>query len=191
MRHQIALGIGLPTRQCRPAGAPTSALPAHSTIQLQGDFSSFSGLLAQPRAEANFQMGSTQCVSFWIVAVMLGTCAGFGAGYLTGTQLAQSQQQDAVRQELLKQLVATKAAIEIGLALGDLRASEKNVQTALELAANRLNDEQRQVAGKALHAISQTVAAWEETFSKCHAGRDGYVWLGDFAPKRVGKPEVQ
>ena len=117
----------------------------------------------------------------WIIATILGTCARFSAGYLTGTRLAQSPGQDATRQELLKQLVATKAVIETGVALDEFRASDKNVQTALELAANRLNDDQSQAARQALHAISQTVAAWDETFTKCHAGRDGYVWLGDFA----------
>jgi hypothetical protein len=58
-----------------------------------------------------------------------------------------------------------------------------------ELAANRLGDDQRQAAEKALYAISQTVAAWDETLSTCHAGKDGYVWLGDFARNGSENPD--
>ena len=60
----------------------------------------------------------------WIMAFILGTGAGFGAGYLTATNAAPGQQ-DALRQELLKQLVAAKAGLETGLALGELRTSKK------------------------------------------------------------------
>jgi hypothetical protein len=106
----------------------------------------------------------------WIVAVILGTSAGFGGGYLTATQLSQTARQDAVRQELLKQLVATKAGIETGLSLTDLRGEEKHVKAAFDLASDRLDDRQKQYIAEALDAISLTHAAWQETLTTCHSG---------------------
>jgi hypothetical protein len=132
----------------------------------------------------------------WIVAVILGTSAGFGGGYMTATQLSRSAQQDvlrqellkrhdAARQEILKELVAAKAGIETGLAVADLRNSEKQVRAALDLGLKSLNERQKQAAVEALHAISQTVGGWDETFRGCHAGREGYVYLVEDTDGRI------
>jgi hypothetical protein len=132
----------------------------------------------------------------WIVAIIVGISAGFSGGYMKATQLSQSAQQDALRQEalkrddaarqeLLKELVVAKAGIETGLAMADLRNSEKQVRAALDLALNSLNDRQKPAAVDALHAISQTVGAWDETLTGCHVGREGYVHLFEDLTGRI------
>jgi len=110
-----------------------------------------------------------------IIALVLGIALGFGSGLFTARQV--SGQQDAARQDLLKQLIAAKAEIESGLSVSDFRKSEKEVRAALDLASNGLTNRQKPAAADALHAISQTVAAWDETLTMCHNGGNGYVGL--------------
>jgi len=115
-------------------------------------------------------------------ALGIGLIVGFVGGFLTAAQLSKSsvfERQDPTRQDLLKQLVATKSGIESGLTVGDLRKSETELRTAFDLASNGLNDRQRPAVAAALHAVTQTVAVWDETLTKCHAGSDGYVGLGE------------
>jgi len=115
----------------------------------------------------------------WIVAVIIGIGAGFGGGFLTATKLSEAARQDAVRRDLLKQLIAAKASIESGLSLADLRASEKHVRAELDLVSTRLTDRQKPAAIQALDAISQTVAAWDETFTRCHSADEAVALLGN------------
>jgi hypothetical protein len=74
------------------------------------------------------------------------------------------------RQDLLKQLVGTKAAITTGLSMAALTERETQIRAAAELAERDLNVSQRQAVDAAIDAIAKTRAAWQLTFESCYRG---------------------
>jgi len=74
------------------------------------------------------------------------------------------------RQDLLKQLVGTKAAITTGLSMAALTEHETQIRAAAELAERDLNVSQRQAVDAAIDAIAKTRAAWQLTFERCYRG---------------------
>jgi hypothetical protein len=76
-----------------------------------------------------------------LAALVIGLIVGFGGGFVTAAKVSKIsvfERRDPTRQDLLKQLVATKSGIESGLTVGDLRKSETELRTAFDLASNGL-----------------------------------------------------
>ena len=115
----------------------------------------------------------------WVLVLLLGISFGFGGGFAAAIRVSETPRTDPLIQDLLKELVTAKASLESGLTMADLRNSETKVRSALDMVANRLNNHQQEAATDALDAISETAAAWEETFTKCHDGGE-YVSLLEF-----------
>jgi hypothetical protein len=106
-------------------------------------------------------------VTFAVIAgILLLIAIGFGAGWITRSAGLTG----ALRQDLLRELMATSDAIETGLTLPELAARERRVRTADEMARDSLSPWQQKLVAKAIAGLSAARVAWRETFDECHNG---------------------
>jgi hypothetical protein len=107
-----------------------------------------------------------------ILLLAIGFLGGlfFGSGAAPSDASGQPATSDPSRQDLVKQLVSTKAVLQVGLTFTALGSEESHLRAVAELADRRLNDRERKAVTDAIDAIYKTRSAWQEILdkTKCH-----------------------
>jgi hypothetical protein len=114
-------------------------------------------------------MRARSIVCYAVAAVLLlGGSFLAGSVWQWGSSSAATPQRDPAREDLLKQLVMTKATIQTGLSLRDLGDQEKQVRANTELADRTLSVAEHRMIGDVIDAFETIRAAWAITEDYCH-----------------------
>jgi hypothetical protein len=76
--------------------------------------------------------------------------------------------QSASRQELVKQLIIAKAAVQTGISPADLNNQERQLRASAELANQSLSGAERHLIEDAIGTIETIRTAWNITEDNCH-----------------------
>jgi hypothetical protein len=111
-------------------------------------------------------------------AAALLLAVGFSAGLLLSRNVAAPP--NPARQQLMNQLVSTKAVIEASVNLHDFGVQESQLRAAADLADRQLNDGERRAVSDAIGAIHNTRSALNLMSSQnCHVQYDQILTLDE------------